>query len=112
MISHFSQQWLSKLCRLVEPFFDEAPYDALYDDISRLTLAEKWSSYRAGFHLLRESVSSRKEMTEFFELLFSNSSKTLKSWFHSEPLLSTLVSFFQRIFTPLCLILSRLLILL
>jgi len=92
MISHFSQQWLSKLCRLVEPFFDEAPYDALYDDISRLTLAEKWSSYRAGFHLLRESVSSRKEMTEFFELLFSNSSKTLKSWFHSEPLLSTLAT--------------------
>ncbi|KAK4527885.1 hypothetical protein GAYE_SCF46G5818 [Galdieria yellowstonensis] len=85
-------QWLSKLCRLVEPFFDEAPYDALYDDISRLTLAEKWSSYRAGFHLLRESVSSRREMTEFFELLFSNSAKTLKSWFHSEPLLSTLAT--------------------
>eukprot|EP00871_Galdieria_phlegrea_P001469 jgi/Galph1/2322/GphlegSOOS_G979.1 len=85
-------KWLSKLCRIVEPFFDEAPYDALQSDISTLSLAERWSSTRAGFHLLRQSLANRKELTEFFELLYSNSSKMLKRWFHSEPLLSTLAT--------------------
>eukprot|EP00871_Galdieria_phlegrea_P001219 jgi/Galph1/2098/GphlegSOOS_G795.1 len=58
-------KWLSKLCRIVEPFFDEAPYDALQSDKSTLSLAERWSSTRAGFHLLRQSLANRKELTEF-----------------------------------------------